>query len=242
MRGRTLNDSFVILDEAQNATAEQMKMFLTRLGFHSKVVVTGDITQIDLPSERVSGLIEVKESCAISKGLPSCISMRKMWSVIGWSRTLSEPMINISLQLVAIPGYPRARPRRNRRRPAPTSGLPLVRRPEAPRAISLVVRIPHAHLLQLFRDDIHEGSALMAVYVLERLTRVRVRQAALRRLAERVLSGVGEAQSELSIDLVGDGRMRGLNRQYRKKVEPPTSWRLPCESRPVRCLLCSAMS
>jgi phosphate starvation-inducible PhoH-like protein len=61
MRGRTLNDSFVILDEAQNATAEQMKMFLTRLGFHSKVVVTGDITQIDLPSDRVSGLIEVKE-------------------------------------------------------------------------------------------------------------------------------------------------------------------------------------
>ncbi len=61
MRGRTLNDSFVILDEAQNATAEQMKMFLTRLGFHSKVVVTGDITQIDLPSERMSGLIEVKE-------------------------------------------------------------------------------------------------------------------------------------------------------------------------------------
>jgi phosphate starvation-inducible PhoH-like protein len=61
MRGRTLNDSFVILDEAQNATAEQMKMFLTRLGFHSKVVVTGDITQVDLPSDRVSGLIEIKD-------------------------------------------------------------------------------------------------------------------------------------------------------------------------------------
>jgi phosphate starvation-inducible PhoH-like protein len=61
MRGRTLNDSFVILDEAQNATAEQMKMFLTRLGFHSKVVVTGDITQVDLPNDRVSGLIEVKD-------------------------------------------------------------------------------------------------------------------------------------------------------------------------------------
>ncbi len=61
MRGRTLNDSFVILDEAQNATAEQMKMFLTRLGFHSKVVVTGDITQVDLPVDRMSGLIEVKE-------------------------------------------------------------------------------------------------------------------------------------------------------------------------------------
>jgi phosphate starvation-inducible PhoH-like protein len=61
MRGRTLNDSFVILDEAQNATAEQMKMFLTRLGFNSKAVVTGDITQVDLPPERVSGLIEVRE-------------------------------------------------------------------------------------------------------------------------------------------------------------------------------------
>ena len=61
MRGRTLNDSFVILDEAQNTTSEQMKMFLTRLGFNSKAVITGDITQIDLPSERRSGLIEAIE-------------------------------------------------------------------------------------------------------------------------------------------------------------------------------------
>jgi phosphate starvation-inducible protein PhoH and related proteins len=58
MRGRTLNDAFVILDEAQNTTAEQMKMFLTRLGFGSKAVVTGDITQIDLPTGRTSGLVE----------------------------------------------------------------------------------------------------------------------------------------------------------------------------------------
>jgi phosphate starvation-inducible protein PhoH and related proteins len=58
MRGRTLNDSFVILDEAQNTTSEQMKMFLTRLGFGSKAVITGDITQIDLPTGRMSGLIE----------------------------------------------------------------------------------------------------------------------------------------------------------------------------------------
>jgi phosphate starvation-inducible PhoH-like protein len=61
MRGRTLNDSFIILDEAQNTTTEQMKMFLTRLGFNSKTVVTGDITQIDLPSGRSSGLIEVRK-------------------------------------------------------------------------------------------------------------------------------------------------------------------------------------
>ena len=59
MRGRTLNDSFVILDEAQNTTSEQMKMFLTRLGLGSKAVITGDITQVDLPAGRVSGLIEV---------------------------------------------------------------------------------------------------------------------------------------------------------------------------------------
>jgi phosphate starvation-inducible PhoH-like protein len=58
MRGRTLNDAFVILDEAQNTTSEQMKMFLTRLGFGSKAVITGDVTQIDLPSGKVSGLIE----------------------------------------------------------------------------------------------------------------------------------------------------------------------------------------
>ena len=61
MRGRTLNDAFVILDEAQNTTSEQMKMFLTRLGFDSKAVVTGDITQIDLPVEKRSGLVEAVE-------------------------------------------------------------------------------------------------------------------------------------------------------------------------------------
>jgi len=61
MRGRTLNDSFVILDEAQNTTSEQMKMFLTRLGFDSKAVVTGDVTQIDLPVDKRSGLVEAVE-------------------------------------------------------------------------------------------------------------------------------------------------------------------------------------
>jgi phosphate starvation-inducible PhoH-like protein len=67
MRGRTLNDSFIILDEAQNSTTEQMKMFLTRLGFNSKMVITGDVTQVDLPSSRGSGLIGVQ---AILKDVP----------------------------------------------------------------------------------------------------------------------------------------------------------------------------
>ncbi len=69
MRGRTLNDSFIILDEAQNATSEQMKMFLTRLGFNSKMVVTGDITQVDLPSSRTSGLIEIQSVLAGVPGI-----------------------------------------------------------------------------------------------------------------------------------------------------------------------------
>lgn len=69
MRGRTLNDSFIILDEAQNTTSEQMKMFLTRLGYDSQAVITGDITQIDLPPERTSGLKEVQHILKDIKGI-----------------------------------------------------------------------------------------------------------------------------------------------------------------------------
>ena len=72
MRGRTLNDSFIILDEAQNSTSEQMKMFLTRMGFGSKVVVTGDITQVDLPASRSSGLIEVSRILDGIEGIRFC--------------------------------------------------------------------------------------------------------------------------------------------------------------------------
>ena len=73
MRGRTLDDSFIILDEAQNTTPEQMKMFLTRLGFNSKIVVTGDITQIDLPDGKKSGL---KEAVKILKGIEDIETVR----------------------------------------------------------------------------------------------------------------------------------------------------------------------
>ncbi|MBI2495913.1 MAG: PhoH family protein [Candidatus Omnitrophica bacterium] len=69
MRGRTLNDSFIILDEAQNTTSEQMKMFLTRLGFDSKAVITGDVTQVDLPVEKPSGLIQVQTLLADIPGI-----------------------------------------------------------------------------------------------------------------------------------------------------------------------------
>jgi len=69
MRGRTLNDSFIILDEAQNTTSEQMKMFLTRMGFNSKCVITGDITQIDLPNNKRSGLVEAAEVLGAVNGI-----------------------------------------------------------------------------------------------------------------------------------------------------------------------------
>ena len=69
MRGRTLNDSFIILDEAQNTSPEQMQMFLTRLGFGSKVVITGDVTQIDLPREQASGLIQVQDILGNVEGI-----------------------------------------------------------------------------------------------------------------------------------------------------------------------------
>lgn len=69
MRGRTLNNAFIILDEAQNTTSEQMKMFLTRIGYGSKAIVTGDITQVDLPSGRKSGLIEAKKILTKIKGI-----------------------------------------------------------------------------------------------------------------------------------------------------------------------------
>ena len=72
MRGRTLDDSFIILDEAQNTSREQMKMFLTRMGFGSKVVITGDVTQIDLPADKVSGLKEAMKVLRDVEGVAVC--------------------------------------------------------------------------------------------------------------------------------------------------------------------------
>ncbi|MFZ0311400.1 MAG: PhoH family protein, partial [Candidatus Korobacteraceae bacterium] len=72
MRGRTLNDAFVILDEAQNTTSEQMKMFVTRLGFNSKAAITGDVTQIDLPNANRSGLVEAVEILGKVEGIHFC--------------------------------------------------------------------------------------------------------------------------------------------------------------------------
>ena len=91
MRGRTLNDSFVILDEAQNTTPEQMKMFLTRLGFGSRMVVTGDVTQIDLPTDQRSGLMAVRDILTRSKKSPSSSSAARTSSATNSSSGSSPP-------------------------------------------------------------------------------------------------------------------------------------------------------
>ena len=92
MRGRTLNDSFVILDEAQNTTSEQMMMFLTRLGFDSKAVITGDVTQIDLPAAAISGWWKPGNCCEGWRASPSSTSPSGTWCAIPWCRILFGPM------------------------------------------------------------------------------------------------------------------------------------------------------
>ena len=91
MRGRTLDDSFIILDEAQNTTPEQMKMFLTRMGVGSKVVVTGDVTQIDLPDRTRSGLVDALQVLKGVNGIAQCYFTEKEWCVTVWCRRSSKP-------------------------------------------------------------------------------------------------------------------------------------------------------
>ena len=105
MRGRTLDDSFIILDEAQNTTCEQMKMFLTRLGFGSKVVITGDITQIDLPSDKTSGL---KDAVKVLEGVKD----------IAICRLTSADVVRHALVQEIINAYERAAKQREEKKPS----------------------------------------------------------------------------------------------------------------------------
>ena len=107
MRGRTLDDSFIILDEAQNTTREQMKMFLTRLGFGSKIVITGDVTQIDLPSDKISGL---KDALRVLEGVKD----------IGICRLTAADVVRHALVQEIISAYERA----ERKPEAPKPGKP----------------------------------------------------------------------------------------------------------------------
>ena len=109
MRGRTLDDSFIILDEAQNTTREQMKMFLTRLGFGSKIVITGDVTQIDLPEDKVSGL---KDAIQILDGVKD----------IAICRLTSADVVRHALVQEIINAYERAAKKQEMKRPMPHTG------------------------------------------------------------------------------------------------------------------------
>jgi len=120
MRGRTLNDSFIILDEAQNTSAEQMKMFLTRLGFGSRVVVTGDVTQVDLPSGQVSGLRVVQD---ILEGVPD----------IHFCRLTSHDVVRHRLVGEIVDAYERYDARQRGAGELPGPGVPGARRPSGQR-------------------------------------------------------------------------------------------------------------
>jgi phosphate starvation-inducible PhoH-like protein len=117
MRGRTLNDAFIILDEAQNTTSEQMKMFLTRLGFNAKMVITGDITQVDLPASRPSGLIEIQ---SVLQGIDG----------IRFVYFDDRDVVRHDLVSAIVRAYDRVEPRGARARPAPPDASP----PEPPQA------------------------------------------------------------------------------------------------------------
>ena len=106
MRGRTLDDSFIILDEAQNTTREQMKMFLTRLGFGSKIVITGDVTQIDLPDDKVSGL---KDAVRVLDGVKD----------IAICRLTSADVVRHALVQEIINAYEKAAKKTEEKKPAP---------------------------------------------------------------------------------------------------------------------------
>ena len=134
MRGRTLNDSFVILDEAQNTSPEQMKMFLTRLGFNSRMVVTGDITQIDLPSDQRSGLIavrdildEVQDISFIEFGGEDVVRHKLVQRIVaaydehGASRAEHGPTPALDADLRVPPSCARRSRRRSRRPASPTA-------------------------------------------------------------------------------------------------------------------------
>ena len=102
MRGRTLDDAFVILDEAQNTTIMQMKMFLTRLGFNSKMIVNGDISQIDLPRNVKSGLIDAQEKLKNIHQIDFVHFQLRMWFAILLSLRLSELMNQLQLKMKSV--------------------------------------------------------------------------------------------------------------------------------------------
>ena len=118
MRGRTLDDSFIILDEAQNTSREQMKMFLTRMGFGSKMVITGDVTQIDLPGDKPSGL---KEAMRVLEGIDD-IAICRLTSADVVRHALVQKIIEAYEKHAAPEDKPAEKQPEKRYRPAPPRG------------------------------------------------------------------------------------------------------------------------
>ena len=173
MRGRTLNDSFVILDEAQNTSPEQMKMFLTRLGFNSRMVVTGDITQIDLPTDQRSGLIVVRDILEEVQDIS--------FVHFGGEDVVRHKLVQRIVAAYDAHGTREARPNTGRRR-----GLD-ARSRRAGRSCA--------------------------------------------RPVEAALEAAGVADGHLAVELVGEERIRELNREHRGRDEPTDVLAFPVDER-----------
>ena len=206
MRGRTLNDSFVILDEAQNTTSEQMKMFLTRLGFGSKAVITGDITQIDLPPGRTSGLVEAMKVVGGDRG--HLVHLLR--------RARRRPPQAGAADRQGVRGVlERQRRRRAARRPPTASDEP----------------VGHAAMRRSSRDpslpspsSAVAGTSSAGLSRWSSATAGRPLRARWARSAGCAASRRPRARGSVSVALVSDARVRALNRRLpRAATTPPTS-------------------
>ncbi|MBK7948674.1 MAG: rRNA maturation RNase YbeY [Deltaproteobacteria bacterium] len=208
MRGRTLNDSFVILDEAQNTTGEQMKMFLTRLGENSKAVITGDVTQIDLPSGTESGLVEATRVLRQVRGI----------GIMEFAATdvVRHPLVQSIIQAYAQHGDAsrRGSPARHVERSFEREPE---REPESVRRDRLGAsrrgRRRRGRPRRRWMNVLISGPP-------DAIRWSKVDVARLRRRAGTILRSTGEAKSELSIALVDDASIEVLNGQYRGKRRP----------------------
>ena len=192
MRGRTLNDAFIILDEAQNTTSEQMKMFLTRLGFNSKMVITGDVTQVDLPASRPSGLIEIQ---TVLRGIDGI-----RFVYFDDRDVVRHDLVSVIVRAYdARPGRSRRRAAARRARAAPRGPLMVSVRslhPDAHRMAARVRRLAARALAALGRGNVDLHVTLAD-------------DATIRRLHGRYL-GDRHATDVLAFDLQGPGPSRLL--------------------------------
>ncbi len=207
MRGRTLNDSFVILDEAQNTTSEQMKMFLTRLGFNSKAVITGDITQTDLPAGRRSGLVEAIEVVGRIEGI-AFVHFNERDVV---RHNLVQQIIKAYDEFAATPAG------------RPTPGGPVPRR-----------LLSAAQQTAPMAATKRRNSPRAPVMIANRQRRIALAVRPLSDFLRRAQQELGFPENAVTVRLISDSAMARLNRRFRGKSGPTDVLSFPANSAPTR--------